>query len=98
MIRAWPESAVAGGVPAKSEIIRRTRREGSSLREVIFTPSRGSDNNETVREAGRLLTMCPVSSSPPGIAASREDCAAANGLWNMTNKTGLGTNRINRDY
>src|SRR5260370_4540806 len=42
MMRAWLESAATGCAPRKSELTRMTRMEGNSLREVIFTPSRGS--------------------------------------------------------
>src|SRR5437667_5792685 len=42
MMRAWLESAATGCAPRKSELSRMTRMEGNSLREVIFTPSRGS--------------------------------------------------------
>src|SRR5258708_28058066 len=42
MMRAWLESAATGCAPRKSELTRMTRMTGNSLREVIFTPSRGS--------------------------------------------------------
>jgi hypothetical protein len=49
-MRAWLESAAAGGVAAKSAYNRIRERKGISLREVMFTASRGG--TQSVRRLG----------------------------------------------
>src|SRR6267143_3657071 len=41
MMRAWLESAAAGGTPANNAHNRIKKRKGITLPEIMFTPSRG---------------------------------------------------------
>ncbi len=67
MMRAWPESAAAGWLPKKSKLNRMSKVEGISLREAIFTPSRGRDLHPLDDEKkGQVTHDAPFTIVSPG--------------------------------